>query len=210
MPKTTLAGAMLDTSFAWFRSSIASSNFAKASSRPFCCCGFGAIVGIRGNCKETACGKTRILIRTGGHFDIARPSCQAGPASDEWDHFQHGLVDGFNPKLPHDRPINVGLPLFTPKRFVEFMNSSLSPNLIRLAGIYVHRTAKATAFDRIKSRALTSPASNAAFGRCRRFARQAVEEIKGDFFVDLRHQGVYFCPRVPTSRRHVWLQRILR
>ena len=55
--KTTLAEAMLDTSFARFRSSIASSNFAKASSRPFCCCGFGTIVGVRGNYKETACVK---------------------------------------------------------------------------------------------------------------------------------------------------------
>ena len=42
----------------------------------------------------------------GGDFDVARPRLvQAGPASDEFDHFQHGLVDGFNPKLPHDRPI---------------------------------------------------------------------------------------------------------
>ena len=41
-----------------------------------------------------------------GDFDVARPRLvQAGPASDEWDHLQRGLVDGFSPKLPHDRPI---------------------------------------------------------------------------------------------------------
>ena len=43
----------------------------------------------------------------------------------------------------------------------------LSPNFTHLAGTYAHRTAKETALDRIKSRALTPFASNAAFGQCR-------------------------------------------
>ena len=42
----------------------------------------------------------------GGDFDVARPRLvQAGPASDELDHLRRGLVDGFNPRHPHDRPI---------------------------------------------------------------------------------------------------------
>ena len=54
----------------------------------------------------------------GGGFDVARPRLvQVGPASDEWDHFQRGLVDGFN---PHDRLIT-WLTLVYP-----FMNLSLS------------------------------------------------------------------------------------
>ena len=59
----------------------------------------------------------------GGHFDVARPRLvQAGPASDERDHPQCGLVDGFNPELPRDRPITCLLP----KRFVGCMKLSLS------------------------------------------------------------------------------------
>ena len=62
----------------------------------------------------------------GGDFDVVRTRLvQAGPASDELDHLQRGLVDGFNPKLPHDRPIT-WLLLLTPKRFVGLMNFSLS------------------------------------------------------------------------------------
>ena len=65
----------------------------------------------------------------GGRFDVARTRLvQAGPASDELDHFQHGLVNGL-PELQHDRHRSLSLLLFTPKhRFVGFMN--LSPSYL--------------------------------------------------------------------------------
>ena len=96
----------------------------------------------------------------GGRFDVARTRLvHPGPASDEWDHFQRGLVDGFNPKLLHDRPIT----WLTPKRFAGYTKLSPSdlipPNLFHVPGIHVDRIAKATALDRINSRELASPAS---------------------------------------------------
>ena len=72
-PKTALTGVIFDASFARFRSSVASFNFAKASLRFFCRRDLGNIVETRGNCKEMKCckgreGKARTLSRIGGQL----------------------------------------------------------------------------------------------------------------------------------------------
>ena len=97
------------------------------------------------------------------HFDDARPRLvQAGPASDEWDHLQRGLDDGFNPKLPHDRPITwltVAYLQTLPCNWVHEIVSvgSLSPSFSHPPGIYEDCAAKVTAPKQIESRALASP-----------------------------------------------------